>query len=100
MEKQEHKPLPTFKYHPDPLATGMVRESDETCVVCGRRRGYVYVGSVAAIGKYIDEICPWCIADGSAHTALDATFTDDVGGHMWEEVPRSIEDEVRYHTPG
>ncbi|WP_030613282.1 CbrC family protein [Streptomyces sclerotialus] len=28
--------LPTFRYHPDPLASGSIRESTETCVCCRR----------------------------------------------------------------
>ncbi len=31
--------LPTFKYHPDPLATGSVIESNVECVCCGQARG-------------------------------------------------------------
>lgn len=48
-------------------------------------------------------ICPWCIADGSAHEKLDASFTDEAGiggGGEWEEVPNGVVEEVAYRTPG
>ena len=37
--------LPHFKYHPDPIKTGSVKESDEPCECCEKARGYVYAGS-------------------------------------------------------
>ena len=58
--------LPTFKYHPDPVATGNVVQSDTECVCCGKARGFIYAGPVYAIEEYDHCICPWCIADGSA----------------------------------
>ncbi|WP_084910671.1 CbrC family protein [Burkholderia ubonensis] len=44
--------LPTFRYHPDPLGTGSVVESDARCVCCGVARGYRYAGPVYAIGEF------------------------------------------------
>jgi len=50
------------------------------------------------------RICPWCIADGSAHEKYGAEFTDaaGVGGHRrgWDEVPKEVVEEVAYRTPG
>src|SRR4051794_16064897 len=68
--------LPTFKYHPDPIATGSVEPSDTQCDCCGKQRGYIYVGPVFSVEGLYEYICPWCIADGSAHTKFDAEFTD------------------------
>ncbi|MEX0716026.1 MAG: CbrC family protein [Planctomycetaceae bacterium] len=96
-------PLPIFKYHPDPVATGHVVESDTECACCGEVRGFIYDGPVYAIEEYDRCICPWCIADGSAHDKLDASFTDEVGiggGGRWEEVSEEIIQEVAYRTPG
>jgi uncharacterized protein CbrC (UPF0167 family) len=95
--------LPTFKYHPDPLATGSVIKSDAECVCCGEARGYVYAGPVYAEEEYEQSICPWCIADGSAHDDLGATFTDEdgIGGHgEWDDVQQDVIDEVAHRTPG
>ena len=73
-------PLPKFKYHPDPVATGSVKATEESCICCGRARGFIYVGSAYAEDELDEQICPWCIADGSAHSRFDASFTDEAGG--------------------
>ena len=94
--------LPKFKYFPDPVASGVIAESDAECPCCGKSRGYVYAGTVFADEDYEDCICPWCIADGSAHKKLDATFIDDdaVGGYeAWDEVPEAVVAEITERTP-
>jgi uncharacterized protein len=92
--------LPAFRYHPDPLATGSIQASDGVCVCCKRARGFVYTGPVYAEDDLDDVLCPWCIADGSAHERFDAEFADadDVGGGS--DVPRNVVDEVAFRTPG
>jgi hypothetical protein len=95
--------LPTFKYHPDPVGTRNVKASDTSCVCCGQVRGWVYVGPVYAKGSFEDCICPWCVADGSAHERFDAEFTDSAGvggGGLWDSVPDSVVEEVAFRTPG
>jgi uncharacterized protein len=96
-------PLPTFKYHPDPIATGSVVESSTKCACCGTSRGFIYVGPVYATANYHERICPWCIADGSAHEKLGVSFTDGdgIGGYSeWDEVSGEIIAEVAFRTPG
>jgi uncharacterized protein CbrC (UPF0167 family) len=72
--------LPQFRYHPDPVATGnFQRRHDFVCGVCGKLREYAYVGPyIERTGDYHcendDEICPWCIADGSAAREWKASF--------------------------
>lgn len=95
--------LPVFKYHPDPVATGSVAASKLKCVCCGKARGFIYTGPVYAIEDYNEKICPWCIADGSAHEKFDASFTDDAGvggGGTWDEVSEEVIEEVAFRTPG
>jgi uncharacterized protein len=46
--------LPRFRYHPDPLATGMIVVSGEDCVVCEQARGYLYSG-VPFCEEEVDE---------------------------------------------
>lgn len=96
--------LPKFKYHPDPIATGSVKASDRTCRSCGRSRGFIYVGPAYAVEDLEEDICPWCIADGSAHEKFDAEFVDRaaVGGYKrgWDKVPQSVVEEVAFRTPG
>lgn len=33
------EPLPTFKYHPDPVKSGSIQESETECLCCERQRG-------------------------------------------------------------
>lgn len=93
-------PLPTFRYHPDPLATGSVVESDAECEICCAIRGYRYAGPT--FSQIIDEVeatvCPWCIDDGSAAESLEITFAEPEG---WDDdVPPDVIDEVCQRTPG
>jgi uncharacterized protein len=96
-------PLPVFKYHPDPIATGSVVESSNSCRRCGQQRGYIYAGPVFSDVELDEAICPWCIADGSAAREFDAEFTDagGVGAYgSWDEVPAEVVEEVSRRTPG
>jgi uncharacterized protein CbrC (UPF0167 family) len=95
--------LPRFRYHPDPVATGSVESSAVTCGCCDRVRGHVYTGPVYSEEERDGDICPWCIADGSAHEKFGAEFTDlaGVGDHgSWDKVDPSIAEEVAFRTPG
>ncbi|MFT3890306.1 MAG: CbrC family protein [Anaerolineales bacterium] len=95
--------LPFFKYHPEPLRTGSVRPSQDKCKCCGQIRGYIYIGPVYARQEYLKCICPWCIADGSAHKKFNAEFTDSmgIGGFgRWEKVSELIIEEIVSRTPG
>lgn len=95
--------LPVFKYHPDPIATGSVEASDATCLACDEARGFIYTGLPYAEEELEDAVCPWCIAEGSAHEKFGAEFTDSagVGGYgKWEEVAPEVSAEVAQRTPG
>lgn len=91
--------LPYFKYHPEPLRTGQIVKSDCECVCCGKARGYIYIGPVYAVEDYDESICPWCIADGSAASKLDASFADSVP-LLQAGVSKEIAEEVNLRTPG
>jgi hypothetical protein len=95
--------LPTFKYHPDPIGTESIATSDAVCVCCESARGYIYVGPVWSEHELDQSLCPWCIADGSAHAKFAASFTDEggIGGYAdWEPVPKHTIEDVAYRTPG
>jgi uncharacterized protein len=95
--------LPSFTYHPDPVASGSIVLSDAVCHCCGERRGYIYTGPVFAAEELRDAICPWCIADGSAAQMFDAEFTDaeGIGGYgRWPAVADDVVQEVATRTPG
>ena len=92
---------PSFKYHPDPFATGSLVVSNTTCACCAKERGVIYTGPAYAINDYNDRICPWCISDGSAHNVLEVTFTCewDIGLGA-EPVPEAVVEEIAFRTPG
>lgn len=95
--------LPVFRYHPEPLASGSIIASDAECLCCGQARGYIYVGPVYAEEELDEALCPWCIADGSAHEQFDASFTDEdgIGDYGdWDPVPQEVVAEVALRTPG
>jgi hypothetical protein len=91
--------FPEFPYHPDPRSTGFVRESDGECRACGEARGYIYTGPVFAVEELGEELCPWCIADGTAAAAFDAQFTD-VDDDAPDDVPPEAVEQIARRTPG
>lgn len=97
--------LPHFRYHPDPIKTGSVKVSARECIVCGETRGYIYSSHAYSrpYREYTECICPWCIADGSAHRKLRVRFCQprDFGmGGLDVEVPISVVREIVCCTPG
>lgn len=52
-----------------------------------------------AIESLHEELCPWCIHDGSAAAAFDADFTD-VGWGVPDDVPPEVTEAVSKRTPG
>ena len=90
--------LPTFAYHPDPIASGSIEKSDKTCRCCGKARGYIYPGPAYCEEDLDDALCPWCIADGSAHETFGASFTDEAG--FPDGIAQNVIEEVAWRTPG
>ncbi|MBO6938257.1 MAG: CbrC family protein [Deltaproteobacteria bacterium] len=91
-------PLPTFRYHPDPIGTGSVVTSDARCLVCEASRGYIYTGPFFAEEEVEEELCPWCIASGDAAARFDGIFVDDWG--LTDNIPDSVVAEITQRTPG
>ena len=91
--------LPKFKYHPDPISTGAIKESNKLCECCKKTRGYIYTSSFYAKEEVDESICPWCIADGSAAQKFDGIFSDD---YPLQEagVSEKVISEVCERTPG
>jgi uncharacterized protein len=90
--------LPAFRYHLDPISSGSVVASDAQCLCCGQQRGFAYVGPVYAEANLDGLLCPWCIADGTAHERFDATFVDSEA--FGDGVGDEVIDEVTQRTPG
>lgn len=92
------KSLPFFKYHPDPLATGMIEKKEIVCECCEKPSAYAYAQGLYSIRR-VEFICPWCIADGSAAQKFEGEFVDAhplCAGHL----EPSIIEEVSKRTPG
>jgi len=96
MKKIEN--LPYFKYHPDPLKTGLFKEKKGKCPICKKHREIIYVGPFYS-EKEVKNLCPWCIKDGSAAKKYNGAFHDihsiekDFGNN------KNL-DELIYRTPG
>lgn len=92
--------IPEFKYHPDPIATGEFKVSDEPviCDCCGKPTDIVYDGPFYS-QEEVYCLCPQCIKSGNAAKKFDGTFHDD---ELFDE---GVEDkekiyELIHRTPG
>jgi uncharacterized protein CbrC (UPF0167 family) len=68
--------LPHFRFHPDPQRSGSVVAAEVTCDACGLTRSAKYVGPIYVDGDTEPTLCPWCIAEGTAHARFGAVFQD------------------------
>jgi uncharacterized protein len=96
------RPLPLFRYHPDPITSASIVPSSNRCLVCGETPGFVYAGPLFCSVDLHESICPWCIHDGAAHNRFEVEFVDRaaVGGYgAWEQVETAIVDEICFRTP-
>lgn len=91
------EPLPTFRFHPDPVQSGAVEASTATCSVCARARGFVYTGPCYVEDDFDAVLCPWCIADGSAFQRFAVTFAEVSPGPGFD---LQTADEIEERTPG
>jgi uncharacterized protein len=91
----------SFRYHPDPAATGSAVPGPEPCEVCGEPARLTYVGPIH--GDECDVLCLACIGSGRAASALaddagPAQFTDVTD--VPRDVPAEVVDELSHRTPG
>jgi uncharacterized protein CbrC (UPF0167 family) len=96
---QDKRPsFPKFTYHPDPIATGALKRKAARCPCCEKTTDFVYGRSPYCTDE-VEDLCPWCIADGSAARKFDASFVDD---HPLAQagLKSEIIDEVAHRTPG
>lgn len=89
--------LPSFRCHPDPVASGSIREAAETCACCQRDRGWIYTATFYSAREIDGRFCPWCIADGSAAERFGGEFVDSFG---LDGVSDDVVHEVTRRTPG
>ena len=89
--------LPAFRFHPDPVQSGSIERSDERCRACGRVRGFIYTAGCYCVEDLDRELCPWCIADGTAHAKFDVTFHDMT---LPAGIEPAVAEEIEQRTPG
>ena len=88
--------LPTFRYYRDPVGDEAILPSPATCSACGRARGFVVAAPLHSAGAPDDgELCPWCVADGSATGRFGGTFNELEPGTDAETAAT-----VQQRTPG
>ncbi|MFI6938515.1 CbrC family protein [Streptomyces sp. NPDC050418] len=90
------RPLPSFRYHPDPVTTGAIAASGAVCVCCGQERGWIYTLPLYTEQEVPGRVCPWCIADGTAAERFDGEFVDADG---LDGVSLEVLQEVTRRTP-
>lgn len=91
------EPLPTFRFHPDPVQSGAFEASSATCGVCGRARGYAYTGPCYVEDEFDAVLCPWCLADGSAFRRFGVTFAEI---EPKPGIDLAVAEEIEERTPG
>ncbi len=89
--------FPKFKYHPNPIETGSIEASDATCEVCNQKRGYRITSSIYC-KENVDNICPWCVTDGTASKKYRGEFVADI--ENWEGLAKEVVDEISTRTVG
>ena len=104
IEKEQEKltelGIPTFKYHPNPLATKAFEESKEglVCDCCGGVTHIYYKTPFYSIDD-VECLCPTCIANGNAATKFNGSFQDDLSIEEGVDDLDKI-DELIHRTPG
>ncbi|MCI1187619.1 CbrC family protein [Hymenobacter sp. DH14] len=70
---------PTFFYSPNAYALGIIAQEAITCQCCGKARAFRYTGNLYTAAT-VKQLCPWCIADGSAADKYGGSFVSDFEG--------------------
>src|SRR4051812_5522720 len=91
------RPLPDIRYFADPIAHGCVETSSEACACCGEANGFLHTAGIHAYEdqKPDGDICPWCIADGTA----SLRYASDHPASFNDAQSSEGRDEVNYRTP-
>lgn len=90
--------FPTFKYHPDPLATGaFIKGEPCKCECCCKDTEIWYRSPFYSIEK-VKCLCPECIANGYAAKKFNGEFQDSYS--VDEVSDESKLDELVHRTPG
>ncbi|WP_198942860.1 CbrC family protein [Actinophytocola xanthii] len=66
---------PQFRFSPNAYELGIIVAEPVRCSCCERDREWRYNGGMYTEKSDV-ELCPWCIADGSAAERFDGSFID------------------------
>ncbi len=89
--------IPHFRYHPDPILTGALEYRSVICQCCHKQTQIAY--AMQPYGETdIDDLCPQCIADGSAAQKFGLQFSDDLP-LLRAGIRQEIIDEIIFRTP-
>lgn len=72
-------------------------EKNSRCACCEQERDVMYIGPIYCVND-VSEVCPWCIADGSAAAKWSASFNDLY--NIPESVPQHVVRTIDSRTPG
>jgi uncharacterized protein len=89
--------LPSFRYNPDAVSSGIIKKETTHCPICEQERDYVYEGPFFS-EEEVEGICPWCIHDGSAAAKYEGEFQDSASCEAVDKEEYLIELTTR--TPG
>lgn len=88
--------LSTFRYYRDPLGDATIEESAARCAACDRARGFIVTSPLyGATVPDEAQVCPWCVADGTAAGRFDARLNEVAPGASLEATTT-----VERRTPG
>ena len=89
--------IPIFRFHSDPIKSGVIKKENTICPVCKKQRSYKYIGPFYS-AEDVEGICPWCIADGTAAKKYDGEFQD--GASIEAKIDKNLLEELIFKTPG
>jgi uncharacterized protein CbrC (UPF0167 family) len=89
--------FPFFKYHPDPIGSGVLVGRESVCPCCGQIRGFAYEGPSFSRAD-VDNLCPWCVASGEAAEKFELEFVYDDDLEPVKTFGKK--DELQHRTPG
>jgi uncharacterized protein CbrC (UPF0167 family) len=96
---------PTFFYNPNAYALGIIEQQAITCECCGKARAFRYAGNLYAEAD-VEQLCPWCIAEGSAAKKYEGSFVSDFEGlnpgpaGLGPSMSEASMEQVSGYTPG
>ena len=92
--------LPTFTYFADPIGEGSFEPSMARCSCCEQVRGWGYTRSLSVPSgcEEPEEVCPWCLVDGTATRRFGVRFRESEC-LTDQSLSSAIIEEIVFRTP-